>query len=376
MCGSGGVRLPQSHGENLVHGIETAKLPWAVPFMAISSLKSASPCRFFRVAIERFAVITTSDGLWRTAILKGALKRICPMHQCRTILAATDLSPRANRAARRGAQLAHTHGSALHLALVLREAGDRDLPAPLALESIRDQGEGGCADGPHALLNELASVLQRHYGVEVVRHVLYGRPREALISAASEVSADLMIVGAHGAGFFREFLLGSTAFHLVYRCRQPVLVVKNDVFGPYESVLVGVDLSPDSGRALSASAALAPRAAFTALYAVCLPFESRWALGDIGDEAWEQYRRKVLDVARTELTAFLTRYPSAARVQPRADYGDPVKLLLERTWQGHADLVVVAKHGRGSPHGPELGSVSRRIVEAADCDVLLVGANT
>ncbi|GMV58002.1 MAG: hypothetical protein AMXMBFR72_11140 [Betaproteobacteria bacterium] len=157
---------------------------------------------------------------------------------------------------------------------------------------------------------------------------------------------------------------------------MPVVVVRNDVLGPYENVLVGVDLSPDSGRALSASAALAPRAAFTALYAVCLPFESRWALGDIGDEAWEQYRRKVLDVARTELTAFLTRYPSAARVQPRADYGDPVKLLLERTWQGHADLVVVAKHGRGSPHGPELGSVSRRIVEAADCDVLLVGANT
>ncbi|GMV44866.1 MAG: universal stress protein UspA [Pseudomonadota bacterium] len=297
------------------------------------------------------------------------------MHQCRTILAATDLSPRANRAARRGAQLAHTHGSALHLALVLREAGDRDLPAPLALESIRDQGEGGCADGPHALLNELASVLQRHYGVEVVRHVLYGRPREALISAASEVSADLMIVGAHGAGFFREFLLGSTAFHLVYRCRQPVLVVKNDVFGPYESVLVGVDLSPDSGRALSAAVTLAPRAECAAMYAVCLPYESRWALRDRCDDVWKQYQRKAMDVARAELIAFLATRAPDARIQPRVEYGDPAKLLLERTWQGHADLVVVAKHGRGRLNDLDLGSVSRRIVEAAECDVLLAGAD-
>lgn len=271
------------------------------------------------------------------------------------ILAATDLSPRANRAARRGAQLARAHGAVLHLAVVLSESAARE---PV--------------DGPGAAFEELAALLHRHYGVDVRPRVLFGRPHEALVRTAGELAAGLMVVGAHGEGFLRELLLGSTAFHLLRHCGQPVLVVKNDVLGPYENVLVGVDLSSDSGCALSTALALAPRATCTALYAAWPTLVSRWTSVEMRDDDRERHRRQVVDDARAELAAFLAALPAAARVQPRVEYGQPAKLLLERTWQGRADLVVVAKHGRGSTHPFELGSTSRCVVEAAEADVLLV----
>lgn len=271
------------------------------------------------------------------------------------ILAATDLSPRANRAARRGAQLARAHGAVLHLVLVLSESGARE---PL--------------HGPGASLEELAVLLHRHYGVDVRPHVLFGRPHEALVRSAAELAAGLLVVGAHGEGFLRELLLGSTAFFLLRQCRHPVLVVKNDVLGPYENVLVGVDLSSDSRRALSTALALAPRAACTALYAAWPTLVSRWTSVGMRDDDAEECRRQAVDDARAELTAFLARLPEAARVRPRVEYGQPAKQLLERTWQGYADLVVVAKHRCGSPPPLELGSTSRCVVEGSEADVLLV----
>lgn len=277
------------------------------------------------------------------------------MDELKEVLAATDLSPRANRAARRGAQLARAHGAVLHLAVVLGESAARE---PVG--------------GPGAALGELAALLHRHYRVDVRPQVLFGRPPESLVQTAEELAAGLLVVGAHGEGFLRELLLGSTAFHLLRQCKRPVLVVKNDVLGPYENVLVGVDLSSDSRRALSTALAVAPRAACTALYAVWPTLVSRWISVEMQDADAEGLRRRAVDDARAELAAFLAMLPEAAGVKPRVEYGQPAKQLLERTWHGYADLVVVARHGRGGPQPLELGSTSRCVVEAAEADVLLV----
>jgi nucleotide-binding universal stress UspA family protein len=51
-----------------------------------------------------------------------------------------------------------------------------------------------------------------------------GRPVDTIPRVAKREKADLILVGAHGKHKIRDYLLGSTASHLIRRSDLPVLV--------------------------------------------------------------------------------------------------------------------------------------------------------
>lgn len=53
-----------------------------------------------------------------------------------------------------------------------------------------------------------------------------GSPVEEILSAAKEIDADLIVVGSHGAGLARQFLLGSVSDRILETAPCSVLVVK------------------------------------------------------------------------------------------------------------------------------------------------------
>lgn len=53
-----------------------------------------------------------------------------------------------------------------------------------------------------------------------------GPPRPTLLEVASEVNADLIIIGTHGRSGLAQMLIGSVAEHLVRHSRIPVLTVR------------------------------------------------------------------------------------------------------------------------------------------------------
>jgi nucleotide-binding universal stress UspA family protein len=65
---------------------------------------------------------------------------------------------------------------------------------------------------------------KEHPGVSVVRQVLPGTPRAALLSAAAD--AQLLVVGARGRGGFDEMSLGSIAQAVLLYAPGPVAVVR------------------------------------------------------------------------------------------------------------------------------------------------------
>lgn len=67
---------------------------------------------------------------------------------------------------------------------------------------------------------------ERHPGVDVDIEVRHGRPDEALVSAAAELEADLVVVGSRGHGGFRGLLLGSVSRRVVERAPCVVAVVR------------------------------------------------------------------------------------------------------------------------------------------------------
>lgn len=71
---------------------------------------------------------------------------------------------------------------------------------------------------------ELAT--SRHPGVQVSIDVRHAEPSRAVLEAAAEVDADLVVVGSRGFGGFRGLLLGSVAKRVLEGAQSVVAVVK------------------------------------------------------------------------------------------------------------------------------------------------------
>jgi nucleotide-binding universal stress UspA family protein len=62
--------------------------------------------------------------------------------------------------------------------------------------------------------------------VSVTIKAVSGNPGEEILSAVPD--ADMIVVGARGAGGFARLLMGSVSTHLTYHARCPVVVIPRD----------------------------------------------------------------------------------------------------------------------------------------------------
>jgi nucleotide-binding universal stress UspA family protein len=75
----------------------------------------------------------------------------------------------------------------------------------------------------------------------------------------------------------------------------------------------------------------------------------------------------VLDEARALLGA-----DERARIETRAQAGDPAVVLIDVARETHAELLVVGRRGGDFVTRSLLGSVAERVIQQAPCDVLVV----
>jgi len=66
----------------------------------------------------------------------------------------------------------------------------------------------------------------RQQGVRVSFLVWEGEPGPSIVEAAASEQVDLVIVGSHGRGAVKRFVLGSVSEYVVRRASCPVLVVR------------------------------------------------------------------------------------------------------------------------------------------------------
>jgi len=129
-------------------------------------------------------------------------------------------------------------------------------------------------------------------------------------------------------------------------------------------IVVGVDGSPDSRRAIEWAARLAADvdARVVAVHAVGLLEH------EPGDPAGT-HLRPALD----EWTAALDALPSD-RVERRLVAGDPAGAVREVVSDCSADLVVVGSRGAGAHGATRLGSTSLRLAEECGCPLVIIPA--
>ena len=83
-------------------------------------------------------------------------------------------------------------------------------------------------------LSTAASVAE--HGAHVFGHLRFGNPAREIVQLASDLSADLIVVGTHGRTGLRKLLLGSVAQNILTNASCPVLVVKPKDLPPWPEI--------------------------------------------------------------------------------------------------------------------------------------------
>lgn len=203
----------------------------------------------------------------------------------------------------------------------------------------------------------------------IARRVVCDLPARALLDASS--GTDLLVVGARGLGGFRGLLLGSVSQQCAHHTTVPIAIVRPAPVPPDGRIVVAVDGSSGSQRALdwALDEARARQVAVTVLHAwqpaiMPLPVPEAFPVG-----LWDQFGEdgKTL-VAHQLANASLDGLATPPDVVIVDDA--PARAVLDAA--ATASLVVVGSRGRGGFKGLLLGSVSQHVIHHAPCPVVVV----
>lgn len=292
------------------------------------------------------------------------------MSQLGRILAATDLSAPARHAAQRAALISSETASPLDL-LHVADLAPLDRLRQLMGATPEDM-ERRVLDAARQRLSDLAASLQQRYGVTPGIHVVAGALLAELAKQADGMAIGLLVCGARGESVIRHLFLGTTVLRVLSTTRSPVLMVKQPPHESYRRILVPVDFSPSSLRAIRNACSVAPRAEIILLHVFDVPFEGHLRYASVDAETIQHYRT----VARQEATEKLHALRSEAGLSPLGSslvvlQGDPTLHIIEQEQEFDCDLIVMGKHGENLVEELILGSVTKQVLAESQGDVLV-----
>lgn len=281
----------------------------------------------------------------------------------RAILLATDLTARSDRALTRAQLLAKGWQSrlvAVHAVTQDGSASDRVLDEPLphtvpdvlqdARERLRRDVIPGIADS--------AIVVER------------GKPVDVISRTSKAQKCDLIVTGTGTDDTLSRMGLRRTIGHLVRRLGVPLLRVREKADTPYQNILVGVDMTEASQRALSTASALFADQSLHVLHAYEPPLP-----GSVIDDA--QRREECRQAAMRECSRFISTGRDTSQLQRSfrlfVGNGWPSNLIHQHVLDHGIDLVVLGAHDRGSIFDILFGSTAVEALNTLPCDVLIVG---
>jgi nucleotide-binding universal stress UspA family protein len=292
------------------------------------------------------------------------------MAALKNILAATDFSAPARHAAERAARLARNVGAGVALIHVAT-------PAPMEklrhlLGELPAEIEQRLVDASRDELRQLAATLQDHHGIAAGYQIAYGPLIEEIVRRSARLPADLLVFGSHGSSFMRHLFLGSTAERLLGHSKLPMLVVKQAAHEAYKTLLVPVDFSSSSQRAIATAQAVAPGATIILLHVAALPFEGKLRYACIDESIIARYQSAAIRDAEQALKDLqASAAPDAARLRLEVVAGDPAQCIIQCEQEFDCDLIVIGKHGESLAEDILLGSVTRHVLEESQSDLLI-----
>jgi nucleotide-binding universal stress UspA family protein len=204
-------------------------------------------------------------------------------------------------------------------------------------------------------------------------------PIDGILAEARRVRADVIVVGWRGHGAARRLLAGSVSRGVVRRASSSVLVVRRLVRA-FRHVVVGLDGSPNSERALRFVAGLAPErgaraTVFRAVEVLHVPAQGlapRTTRTTIAAEV-SRINEGRRAAARRDLSRAAKALSAAGwKVEEIVTDGPPLRDLLTTVSKARADLLVVGARGVTGLRHLLLGSVAEGALNRSAVPVLVV----
>lgn len=277
------------------------------------------------------------------------------------VLVGIDLTDRSRNAFSRAVDLARSRGAALTLLHVTSDA----LPHQVATAHDTFATDVLC---------DLVSKAQAEGVANATQVLVRGRDYETIIEQARKDNASLIVIGTHRPSSIIQDMLGTTADRVLRYGVFPLLQVRAKAERAYNTILVAVDFSSASQKALELAVRLFPQARFVALTA----YGSR-RRSILGDD--RQAREAAAETRRLALKGFLAEVaqslgpafdPNVTEIVPVAERGWAEDVILKYAEEHKPDLIVVGTHARGGLQQAVLGSVAEWVLTAAPSDVLAV----
>lgn len=293
------------------------------------------------------------------------------MPRFRCIVAATDFSAFSELAVQRAALIAQQHGAELHLLHVVRPL---DLYPSLTLAPEEfSQHDQDLQQAEQGRLDALTAALSGQFGIRVIAATRLGRAHTEIAAYAQAVSADLMVAGVRGENTLMDLLLGSTALRLLRVAPCPVLIVRNPAHESYRRVLAAVDFSQVSETVVAYALSLADGAKVETLHVLGSEVEQRLRKAKLAQVDVTDWLARLRTEAEKKLEALLATIEGGAAVGRLVEPGFAPAAICQCIKESRTGLVVLGRHGHGvGLQDWMLGSVSKDVAFAAECDVLLI----
>lgn len=295
----------------------------------------------------------------------------------RNILVAADFSPHSEAALRRAIVVARAFGAKIKVAHALEDV--REAMAVMRREARWELVAGDINKYQQALCEESERKLDEFLkpladsGVSLSHETRIGTPYIQLVHAVEEQKHDLLFVGTRGETGLKRLILGSTARRLLRNCPAPVWVVRPEGAGELKTILVAVDFSPASGKALAEAATIARRV--QAELHVLHVTESVQTLQSAQDQGYFAgvSARDVNRETQEHLRTFVAEHcPDDLKPNLQVAKGVAAKAIAAAAKKLNADLVVLSTVGRGGLAGLLLGNTAEQVIDTVHCDVLAV----
>jgi nucleotide-binding universal stress UspA family protein len=200
-----------------------------------------------------------------------------------------------------------------------------------------------------------------------------------ILDHASEIQADLIVIGTQGRSRLERFGLGSVAEAVLRKAPCPVLAVPPHVPdrtltapAAMRHVVCALDFSDHSINALPHALSWASKsgARVTALHVTEISPE----LAAPPLPEFEAYRDRVVSDARRALADAMREAAPHLPIEQRLAVGRPATEILRYAADHHADLIVMGIRGRSRLDMAFFGSTANRVVRQATCPVLITCA--
>jgi nucleotide-binding universal stress UspA family protein len=282
----------------------------------------------------------------------------------RTVLCPVDFSDQSRQALRWAAALATRHGCRLMVINVVDPLLAEAAKAKLGYDLVGTETEPAL----HELA--LASLPDENARPETVVDVRVGDPSTAILDIAAKEDPELIVMGTHGLGGVRKWIVGSTTERVLRHAPSPVFAVPPDA-APADParLLAGTDFSEPAAEAVRWAGEFArergiPLILMHVVEPIAVPSQWRTYL-DEADEA------RVAE-ARLRLHKLSTAVPERVECEPIVTLGRPADALAAAAAERGAGLIVVGLSGGHGPLAPRPGSIAYRTLCLARVPVVVV----